>query len=88
VQRTCSYTSEAGDLLVEVLGQPVDLLLVGVAVLPELDLGEVWLVKLLDMTNDGWPVAQPRFTRRPSDSRMMRGRREVNLSTCGLMFTA
>src|SRR5690349_18377990 len=46
-----------------------------------------WLVKLHDMTNELWPVAQPRLTRRPSASRMrwrpffIRKR-----STWGLMF--
>jgi hypothetical protein len=29
-----------------------------------------WLVKEHDMTKDGWPVAQPRLSRRPS-ARMM-----------------
>merc|ERR1719198_966417 len=47
----------------------------------------VWLVNELDMTKDGWPVAQPRLRRRPS-ARMMTpwpsGR--MYLSHCGLMF--
>ena len=30
----------------------------------------VWLVKEADMTKEGWPVAQPRFSRRPSASTM------------------
>merc|ERR1712160_122418 len=30
----------------------------------------VWLVNELDMTNDGWPVAQPRLSRRPSAKMM------------------
>ena len=32
----------------------------------------VWLAKLDDITKLGWPVPQPRFTRRPLASRMMR----------------
>ena len=28
------------------------------------------MVKEFDMTNDGWPVALPRLSRRPSDSTM------------------
>ncbi len=31
----------------------------------------VWLVNELDITNDGWPVAQPRFMSRPSASTRM-----------------
>jgi hypothetical protein len=31
-----------------------------------------WLVNEFDITNDGWPVAQPRFTRRPRASSVMR----------------
>ena len=49
-------------------------------------------MKLLLITNDGWPVAQPRFTRRPSAStRIARPSSNVNLSTAptvaGLMLT-
>ena len=45
----------------------------------------VWLVKEADITKDGWPVALPRFTRRPSDSRMMRLPSGNSISsTCGL----
>jgi hypothetical protein len=46
-----------------------------------------WFVKLALMTNDGWPVAQPRFSSRPS-ARIMTlwpsGKR--NSSYCGLML--
>merc|ERR1719460_1938951 len=47
----------------------------------------VWLVKELDMTNDGWPVAQPRLSRRPSArtiTPLPSGK--MYLSHCGLMF--
>jgi hypothetical protein len=50
------------------------------------------LVKLLLMTNDGWPVALPRFSSRPSLSRMIEcaGRSpsagKTHSSTCGLML--
>ena len=47
----------------------------------------VWLVKEADMTKLGWPVALPRFTRRPCDSRMMRAPEGMwIMSTCGLML--
>src|SRR5580704_925821 len=46
-----------------------------------------WLVKLLDMTKLGCPVALPRFSRRPSDSTMMPcPSGKVHSSTCGLML--
>merc|ERR1719164_110065 len=47
----------------------------------------VWLVNELDMTNDGWPVAQPRLSRRPS-ARMITPwpSGKMYLSHCGLMF--
>jgi hypothetical protein len=52
-------------LLVEVLGQHVHLL----AVLPPRVNSSIcastWFVKELLITNDGWPVPQPRFTSRP-----------------------
>ena len=39
------------------------------------------------MTNDGWPVALPRFIRRPSDSTMIAlPAGNVHTSTCGLTF--
>ena len=48
----------------------------------------VWFVNELDITNDGWPVALPRFSRRPSDSRMIAWpSAKTHSSTCGLMFT-
>ena len=48
----------------------------------------VWLVKELDITKLGCPVAQPRFNRRPS-ARMITAwpSGKTHLSTCGLMFT-
>ena len=40
------------------------------------------------MTKLGWPVAQPRFTRRPSASmKMLLPPGKVYLSTCGLMLS-
>ena len=43
-------------------------------------------VKLADITKLGWPVAQPRFTRRPCASRMMRLPLGISISsTCGLI---
>ena len=48
----------------------------------------VWFENEFDITKDGWPVALPRFSRRPSDSRMIvwpSGKRYS--STCGLMLT-
>ena len=47
----------------------------------------IWLAKLLLMTKLGCPVAQPRFTRRPSASRkILWPSGKVYLSTCGLML--
>ena len=44
-------------------------------------------MKEFDITNEGWPVAQPRFTRRPSARMKIEWPSgKVNLSTCGLMF--
>jgi hypothetical protein len=54
---------QAGNFLVELLGQDIDAGLVGVLVLPEIELGEGLVRKLLLITKDGWPVAQPRFTK-------------------------
>ena len=47
----------------------------------------VWFVNEFDITNDGWPVALPRFSRRPSD-RMITAwpSGKTHLSTCGLML--
>ena len=48
----------------------------------------VWFVKLHDITNDGWPVEQPRLSRRPDASTMMLWPSgNVNRSTCGLMLS-
>jgi hypothetical protein len=45
------------------------------------------LAKLLLITKLGWPVAQPRFTRRPSASmKMLLPPGKVYISTCGLML--
>ena len=47
-----------------------------------------WLVKEQDITNEGWPVAQPRLRRRPSARMMMPWPSgKTNRSTCGLMLT-
>ncbi len=41
-----------------------------------------------DITNVGWPVALPRFSRRPSDSTMIEWpSAKRHSSTCGLMLT-
>jgi hypothetical protein len=62
---------QAGDLLVEVLRQHVDpdvVLLVG---LVNSSIWAItWLENEFDITKLGWPVALPRFIRRPSDSTM------------------
>jgi len=63
---------EGRDLLVEVLGQHVDLVLVFAAVGEELDLRQTWLVKEALMTKLGWPVAHPRLTSRPLASTISR----------------
>jgi hypothetical protein len=45
------------------------------------------LVKLADITKLGWPVAQPRFIRRPSARiRIERPFGSTNSSNCGLML--
>jgi len=47
-----------------------------------------WLVKEADMTKEGCPVAQPRFTSRPSARRMIfLPSGKMTWSTCGLMFS-
>ena len=47
----------------------------------------VWLVKLLLITKLGWPVAQPRFSRRPSARiSTLWPSAKVHMSYCGLMF--
>jgi len=46
-----------------------------------------WLVNELLITNEGCPVAQPKFTRRPSARiKIEWPSGKVNLSTCGLML--
>ena len=47
-----------------------------------------WSEKLLDITNDGCPVALPRLSRRPSESTMIErpSSSKTNSSTCGLML--
>ncbi|MNN81492.1 hypothetical protein D3C81_1983240 [compost metagenome] len=46
----------------------------------------VWLANELLITYDGWPVAQPRFTRRPLASRMIfLPSGNTTWSTCGLI---
>jgi hypothetical protein len=46
-----------------------------------------WLVKEQDMTKEGWPVAHPRLSSRPSASTMTPcPSGKMKRSTCGLMF--
>lgn len=46
-----------------------------------------WLVKEQDITKDGWPVAQPRLSRRPSASTITPWPSgKMKRSTWGLMF--
>ena len=73
-------------LLVERLGQRVDLLLVLARIGAQISIwASVWLENEADITKLGWPVALPRFTRRPSDSTMMRlPSGNSTSSTCGL----
>ena len=58
---------QAGDFFVQLLRQPIDADLVRGLVGPEVQLREALAAVLI--TKLGWPVAQPRFTRRPSASR-------------------
>ncbi len=47
-----------------------------------------WFEKLLLITNDGWPVALPRFSRRPSERTMIDlPESKIHWSTCGLTTT-
>ena len=47
----------------------------------------VWLVNEADITNDGWPVAQPKFNNLPSANKIIEWlSSKVNLSTWGLML--
>ena len=46
----------------------------------------VWFVNEFDITKLGWPVALPRFSRRPSERTMIEWPSEKrHSSTCGLM---
>ena len=46
----------------------------------------VWFENEFDMTKLGWPVALPRFSRRPSDSTMIEWpSSNVHSCTCGLI---
>jgi hypothetical protein len=56
---------QRGDLLVEMLGQGVDLLPYWPGLVKSSIWASVWLVNEADITNEGWPVALPRFTSRP-----------------------
>src|SRR5699024_12639774 len=48
----------------------------------------VWLVKLLDITKEGCPVAFPRFMRRPSERRITSlPSSSLKRSTCGLILS-
>ena len=76
------------DLFVEVFWQHIDADrgLVGAGV--EFDLRQGLVGKEELITYEGWPVPQPRFTRRPSASRMIRlPSGKMTWSTCGLMFS-
>jgi len=61
-------------LFVQVLGQHIDLagLVMPLGVVNSSIWAMVWLAKLEDITKLGWPVPQPRFTKRPLANRMMR----------------
>ena len=83
---------QLGDLLVEVLGQRLDLRRrpprrrTRRSSLNSSIWAIVWFENELDMTNDGWPVALPRFIRRPSDSTMIESpSSKVHSCTCGLI---
>ena len=83
---------QPGDFFVELLGQHVDAERDTCPVsVHRASWASTWLVNELDITNDGWPVAQPRFTSRPSASRRIEWPSgNVYLSTAptvvGLMF--
>ena len=75
---------QRGDFFVEMLGQRVDLTLYWPCFVQSSICASVWLVNDADMTKEGCPVALPRFTSRPSDSRMMRlPSANSTSSTCG-----
>merc|ERR1719150_736995 len=47
-----------------------------------------WLVKEQDITKEGWPVAQPKFSSRPDASTITPcPSGKTKRSTCGLMFS-
>ena len=58
---------QPGHLLIQVLGQDVDPVLVGLPAGEQLSWAMTWLEKELDITKLGWPVALPRLSRRPSE---------------------
>ena len=71
---------EAGNFFVQTFRQAVDTYFVRHC--PQIHLGQDLLI-----TKEGWPVAQPKFTKRPSANRKIElpvG--NVYLSTCGLML--
>src|SRR6516165_7833789 len=68
---------ESGDLLVEVLGQDVDLVLVLPWLVKSSIWASTWLVNEALITKLGWPVAQPRLI-----SLLPSGK--TTSSTCGL----
>src|SRR6266849_4659264 len=90
----CQLDADLGEmqpchLFIQGFRQHIDLLLVLAATVvgEQFDLRQRLLVKEADITNEGCPMALPRFTRRPSDNRIMRlpfGK--VISSTCGLML--
>ena len=76
---------QRGDFFVEMLRQRVDLLLISPCLVQSSICASVWLVNDADMTKEGWPVALPRLTSRPSDRRMMCLPSANSISsTCGL----
>ena len=63
---------DARDLLVEMLGKAVDPRCRNWSFLVHSSIWAItWLEKLLLITKDGWPVALPRFSKRPSESTMI-----------------
>src|SRR6516162_7983841 len=76
---------EGRDLLVEVLGQHVDLVLVFAVVGEELDLRQHLVGEGGTHHKARWPVAQPRLTSRPLASTIRRlPSGKTTSSTCGL----